>query len=238
MFLCHGRNKMKAYVIRLKGVESSEVLAEDCIRSGKEHKLSIEKFDGIFGKESIEFYQDKLNVFSWRRKLKKGRIGVHGCFLSHYSLWLKSIELNEPLIIFEQDAMVLQPISNDLDFDEFLLLDPFNKFQNSYVQNHEDAKYNKQKIIEYKNPASRKKYTIDTEYAMGLQAYIIKPKAAIKLKNSIEKTGYFPADMQCNKGIINLETVTLPLASINKKYYNNVSLMTAESSTQYNWVQK
>jgi GR25 family glycosyltransferase involved in LPS biosynthesis len=228
---------MKAFVIRLKGIETSEALALDCIESGKQHGLEITPFDGIYRQENIDFQTERLGVNPWKKGLKKGRLGVKGCFLSHYSLWLKSIELNEPLIIFEHDGYVLQPLPQNIEsmFDEFLILDPFNKFSSEYSIKHNESKNNAQQVVEYFNLESRKKYGIDTEYAMGLQAYIIKPKAAIKLKQSILKTGYYPADMQCNKGIINLETVMQPIASINKKYYNNVELMTAESSTQYSW---
>jgi len=228
---------MKAFVIRLKGILTSESLAKDCIQSGLDNGLTINEFDGIYGRKSIDLYTKQLNVSPFKKKLKKGRLGVKGCFLSHYSLWLKSIELNEPLIIFEHDAVVLQPFPENLaeQFDEFLLLDPFNKFSKSYHLKHQEAITSEQKIVKYHNAESRKKYSIDTEYAMGLQGYIIKPSAAIKLKESISETGYYPADMQCNKGILNLQTVTSPLASINKKYYNNISLMSAESSTQYIW---
>lgn len=228
---------MKAYVIRLKNIKTSESLADDCIESGAKFNLPIEKFDGIYGQKNIDYHTDLLNVKPWKANFKKGRLGVKGCFLSHYTLWIKCIELDEPLIIFEHDAVLLQllPTSIENTFDEFLLLDPFNKFSKSYYLEHEKSKPNTQKIVEYVNTASRKKYSIDTEYAMGLQAYIIKPCAALKLKESISLTGYYPADMQCNKSILNLQTVTSPLASINKKYYNNTALMSAESSTRYDW---
>jgi GR25 family glycosyltransferase involved in LPS biosynthesis len=228
---------MKAFVIRLKGIESSESLALDCIDSGKKHGLEIIPFDGIYGQENIDFQTNRLGVTPWKKGLKKGRLGVKGCFLSHYTLWLKSIELNESLIIFEHDGYVLQSLPSNLDtmFDEFLMLDPYNKFSGNYLEKHTESKNNSQQVVEYFNPDSRKKYRISTDYAMGLQAYVIKPKAALKLKHAVAETGYFPADMQCNKGIINIETVTSPIASINKKYYNNTGLMTAESSTQYKW---
>ena len=228
---------MKAFVIRLNGISSSESLATDCVESGKHHGIDIKLFDGIYGQENIDYQTIKLNVKPWKKGLKKGRLGVKGCFLSHYTLWLKSIELNEPLIIFEHDGYVLQSLPENLDtmFDEFLMLDPYNKFSGNYLEKHTESKNNIQQVVEYFNPESRKKYGISTDYAMGLQAYVIKPKAALKLKHAVAETGYFPADMQCNKGIINLETVTLPIASINKKYYNNTELMNAESSTQYKW---
>jgi len=228
---------MKYYVIRLKDVDTSELLAEECINSGKQFGLHIEKFDGIYGKESIDYHTNYLNVFPWKEKFKKGRLGVKGCFLSHYTLWIKCLESNEPICIFEHDAVVLDSFTFKIEnmFHEFLLLDPYNKFESGYANLHNISKSNKQKIISYLNPSSRKKYGINSEYAMGLQGYIIKPSAALKLKESIKETGYYPADMQCNKAILNLETVSKPLVSVNPKYYNNVKLMSAESSTQYKW---
>jgi len=228
---------MKSYVIRLKDIDTSELLAEECINSGKRFGLNIEKFDGIYGKESIEYYTTALNVHPWKEKFKKGRLGVKGCFLSHYTLWTKCLELNEPICIFEHDAIVLDSFPFDIEntFNDFLLLDPYNKFSSEYVNLHKSSRSNEQKITTYFNPNSRKKYGIDSEYAMGLQGYIIKPSAALKLKESIKETGYYPADMQCNKSILNLETVSKPLVSINPKYYNNVKLMSSESSTQYKW---
>lgn len=228
---------MKAFVIRLKGIESSESLADECVKTGKDHGIDIEKFDGIFGQGAIDKHTTMLGIKPWKKNIKKGRLGVKGCFLSHYTLWLKCIELNEPLVIFEQDAMILNPIPTDIHyyFDEFLMLDPFNKFNKNYYLKHQESINNNQKIVEYFNPDSRKKYSIDTEYAMGTHAYIIKPEAAKKLKTTVKETGYYPADMQCNKGIINLQTVTQPIASVNKKYYDNIALMAQESSTQKKW---
>jgi GR25 family glycosyltransferase involved in LPS biosynthesis len=36
--------------------------------------------------------------------------GSQGCFLSHYTLWNRCIELAEPIIIFEDDAEVIAPL--------------------------------------------------------------------------------------------------------------------------------
>jgi len=40
---------MKAFVIRLKGIDDSERLANECIASGTINNLSIEKFNCIYG---------------------------------------------------------------------------------------------------------------------------------------------------------------------------------------------
>lgn len=229
---------MKYFVIRLKGIPSSEALAEECIESGKKIGISIEKFDGIYGLESIDFYSKQLGIKPWKEKFKKGRLGVKGCFLSHYMLWLKCLETNCPICILEQDAVFVNTVDSNISelFNEFLLLDPYNKFSSSYVNLHTESRNYPQKIISYQNPQSRKKYGITSEYAMGLQGYIIKPQAAQKLKNEVLEKGYFPADMQCNKDILNLQTVNSPIVSVNPRYYNNTELMSAESSTQYKWI--
>jgi glycosyl transferase family 25 len=228
---------MKAFVIRLKGVEDSEKLADDCVASGLSHGLSVDKFDGIYGLDAINETMARLDVRPFSQKMKKDRLGVKGCFLSHYSLWLKSVELNESIVIFEHDGMMLRPLPSNIEnmFDEFLMLDPYNKFTGNYGEQHSQQADTAFNVVEYSSPDSRKKYGISAEYAMGLQAYIIKPKAALKLINSIKETGFFPADMQCNKDIINLQTIYPSIASVNKLFYKNAALMNELSTTQKKW---
>jgi len=228
---------MKSFVIRLKGQEPSETLAKECIESGKEFDIDIMPFDGIYGQENITEKTEELGIRPFSEGMKKGRLGVKGCFLSHYSLWLHCLEINEPILICEHDAMFLDylPVNINDMFEEFLILDPFNKFSKSYVNDHSQSHCNDQSVIEYNNPSSRKKYGVTSEYAMGLQAYIIKPSAVKKLQEAINSTGYLPADMQCNKETIYLETVTSSIASINKKFYNNVTEMQNQSTTQQKW---
>jgi GR25 family glycosyltransferase involved in LPS biosynthesis len=228
---------MKAFVIRLKGQEPSETLASECIDSGKEFGLDIIPFDGIYGQENIIKKTEELGIRPFSEGMKKGRLGVKGCFLSHYSLWLHCLEINEPILICEHDAMFLDylPVNINDMFEEFLILDPFNKFSKSYVNDHNQSHCNDQSVIEYNNPSSRKKYGVTSEYAMGLQAYIIKPSAVKKLQETINAQGYLPADIQCNKETIYLETVASSIASINKKFYNNVAEMQNQSATQQKW---
>lgn len=228
---------MKAFVIRLKGIEDSERLADDCVNSGLTHGLSIAKFDGVYGLESINETMSQLDVRPFSQKMKKDRLGVKGCFLSHYSLWLKAVELNESIVIFEHDGMLLRPLPLNIEnmFDEFLMLDPYNKFTGTYGEQHSQAPNTTFNVVEYNSPESRKKYGISAEYAMGLQAYIIKPIAAKKLISSIKETGFYPADMQCNKSIVNLQTIYPSIASVNTIFYKNTILMNKLSTTQKKW---
>lgn len=225
--------KMKAIVIRLKDIEISENLAEECIKTSKSHGLIVYPYNGIYGETQITKKHEEFGIKPWREKMKKNRLGVKGCFLSHYSIWLHCIEINQPIIIFEHDAILLRPLPENLEFDEFLLLDPFNKMSKEYSIKH-SIEYDFS-IEEYFNESSKQKYGLKHQYAMGLQAYIIKPKAAKKLVESVKQNGYYPADMQCHKGIINLQTIYPSIASVNSKFYGNKSLMSSTSTTQMDW---
>jgi len=228
---------MKAFVIRLKNIETSEALADDCVKSGLKHGLIIEKFDGIYGNIISSYLSDTLKIKQGPAKMKKKRLGVLGCLASHYTLWKHSVENNEIICIFEHDGILLRPIPCNIEslFDEFLLLDPYNKFSQAYENQHLKKLDNNFTIIDYNSPDSRKKYNVKSEYAMGLQAYIIKPKAAKKLIKYISVNGFVPADMQCNKDIINLQTTQPACASINKIFYNNKEKMLEMSTTHRIW---
>ena len=230
--------KMKAFVIRLKNIETSESLANDCVESGMRLGLEIEKFDGIYGDLVNPYLSNFLKIRQGPAKMKKKRLGVLGCLASHYTLWKQSFETNQTLCIFEHDGILLREIPYNIEemFDEFLLLDPYNKFSQGYKDQHMEIRNSSEFIItKYESPDSRKKYDVKSEYAMGLQAYIIKPKAAYKLLKHIEINGFVPADMQCNKDTVNLETIFPACASINKIFYSDKEKMLQMSTTHKIW---
>ena len=226
---------IKSFVIRLLDNEVSEGLAKECINSGKGFGLRIIPFNGIYGEENIEKKHRDLRISPWKSKMKKGRLGVKGCFISHYSLWLECIRVHQPIIIFEHDAVLLRPIPVNIlsQFDEFLMLDPYNKMRPEYKDLHSIE--SKERIEEYFNNDATPKYGVMEQYAMGLQAYIIKPKAALKLIKHVSQKGYLPADIQCNKGLLNMQTIYPSVASVNPRYYGGKKLMKEESTTQKKW---
>jgi hypothetical protein len=52
---------------------------------------------------------------------KMSRPGVIGCFYSHYNLWKKCVELNEPIMIFEDDVKFYREYT-PVHFDGVLIL--------------------------------------------------------------------------------------------------------------------
>lgn len=227
---------MKAIVIRLKGVETSETLAQACIDSGKTNGVIIYPFDGVYGETQIAEKHQEFGIRPWREKMKKGRIGVKGCFLSHYSIWLHCADTQRPIAVFEHDAYVLRPIPKNIEteFQEFLMLDPYNKNSKHYGSLHQDQSMETH-VSEYFNENSQRKYGIQDQYVMGTQAYIIKPSAAQKLIAHVKQNGYYPADLQCNKSLLNIQTMYPSIASLNPMFYGNRKLIKEESTTQKKW---
>ncbi|PSU70220.1 epitope biosynthesis protein [Photobacterium phosphoreum] len=69
--------------------------------------LNFSIFNAVNGKESdhplFAMYDDNLSQTYRGKSLSKGQLG---CYASHYLLWQKCIELNQPIIILEDDALI------------------------------------------------------------------------------------------------------------------------------------
>jgi glycosyl transferase, family 25 len=62
----------------------------------------IRATDGIRGEHlGITNYSDSYCLQAWRRPLTPGEVG---CFASHYRLWQRCVEKNEPMIVMEDDV--------------------------------------------------------------------------------------------------------------------------------------
>ncbi|MEI8608452.1 glycosyltransferase family 25 protein [Enterovibrio sp. Hal110] len=92
----------KVYVISLKGsIERRDKVAKEMA----EKKIVFTFFDAVDGRVSVP----ELAIdYDYRKRLwltsgympSKGELG---CYASHYSLWIKCLELGEPIIVCEDD---------------------------------------------------------------------------------------------------------------------------------------
>jgi len=103
---------MKTFLIRIKDNKDSVRSAEQTIQSAKDvgYTEPIEIFDAVLPNE----WKDILpyeNTFS--RYARPDNVGA--CFASHYLLWKKCVELNEPILILEHDAIFKENLP-DIDF--------------------------------------------------------------------------------------------------------------------------
>lgn len=101
---------MKTFVISLDGRQDRKRLFADTNRIEYEifnavdgHKLSHQKLLSQ-GFDTYKNWKDPLN----NTHITHGEVG---CFLSHFELWKKCIEINEPIVVLEDDAIVTDRFS-------------------------------------------------------------------------------------------------------------------------------
>jgi GR25 family glycosyltransferase involved in LPS biosynthesis len=77
----------------------------------KNRSLSDDEIKELIRPELYHSFKEKYHYQITEKQLigesdkgKMSRPGVIGCFYSHYNLWSKCVELNEPIMIFEDDV--------------------------------------------------------------------------------------------------------------------------------------
>ena len=172
---------MKNYVITILDNNKSCIAANRCISSANKFDMIVEKYPAytpadnpnlIMQKESILTQGFENNKFSRIEPMK-------AAFLSHYSLWKKSIELNQEITIFEHDAIVLDPIPNVLIYEGCI-----NLGKPSYGRWNDPFKLGV-------NPLTSKRYF------PGAHAYRVNPRGA-KILVDHAKRWAMPTDVFLN----------------------------------------
>lgn len=167
---------MEGYIIYLSEYANSVCWAQNALDSAKKYNWNVQLYPGVDGK-SMRIQDVGIDTYPAIKKVKRlfENPGVHGCFLSHYNLWIKAIELNKEIAIFEHDALFLKPYIK-LDFTDVIKLYGFKKAKPNIVGNW-------------------------WESTCG---YIISPSGAKKLLNWIGKNGAMPSDWMLTNGIIDV----------------------------------
>ncbi len=76
----------------------------------------LERLEAVDGKELCALKLNEMGFDTnknWRDPIRKTKLshGEVGCFISHWRAWERCVELNEPLIIFEDDAILSDSFS-------------------------------------------------------------------------------------------------------------------------------
>jgi len=95
---------LKTFVINLAG---SDERWETTSSRLKELNVSFERFEAVDGRKNqhplFARYDDKRRQRYRSRALSGGELG---CFTSHFLLWQKCVELDQPIIIMEDDLII------------------------------------------------------------------------------------------------------------------------------------
>jgi hypothetical protein len=157
---------MQCYVITLFEHENSQRLLQDCVVSCRKWGWSAEPFPATLG--SAVTAQDYISAGLYLNPNTKiyQRLGAQGCFFSHWRLWHKCREMNEPIVVLETDAIVQGPMP-DMDLSLGI------------VKLHQDR--------------GTKTGTTGT-WSKGSHAYALNPQQAAALIAGIRATEVKPSD--------------------------------------------
>jgi GR25 family glycosyltransferase involved in LPS biosynthesis len=211
---------MKSFIIHLSKIPASLETAITLKNQLEQFKMPVELFEGTYGTDAVQMMEDEnRNMHPWGIKgpppadyvadpslpTKPGTPGVKGCFYSHYRLWQKCVELNEPIIIWEDDIVLSRPYI-PVEWEDVLVL----------AIGHPKKSWRYMPFLESPegNPEA-----VEYRYASmpGCCGYAIKPHAARKLVQEYSKT-YLPADNAINKYQVNIQihNYVMGIATIEK----------------------
>lgn len=199
---------MKAFIIHLSKIEKSLETATNLYNSLKSCGIEAELFEGTYGNEAVDIFEKEQRILHpWGIKgpnstldhdpddksiTKASGPGPKGCFYSHYRLWKKCAELNEPILIFEDDV-VLSRGFEPVEWEDILVVSlGFKTKSEPYM------KY----LLEPSGSPKALPYTRSSP--PGATGYAIKPCAAKKLLEMYSTT-YLPADNAMNAHVVKLE---------------------------------
>lgn len=106
------------------------------------------------------------------------------CFASHYLLWQMCVDLNEPILILEHDAIFEANIPDD-DFNMCV--------------NYGKPTYMKEEAVNYEIPVEYEVAPLRDNFFFGHHAYALKPEAAKIFVERCETTILGPNDVWMNK---------------------------------------
>ena len=166
---------MKSFVIYLIGHKKTEDHLPTLVESANQHKWNIELFPGFDGRSHR--FPHKIDQRYPKGAEQFSRAGVRGCFMSHYALWRKCLDTDEPIGIFESDIIFCKRPPTSLKDCDVIKLDGFRASKPAATGNWHE----------------------------GAHAYILKPSGARKLVDWTESWGASPADYMLGDKVLNLK---------------------------------
>jgi GR25 family glycosyltransferase involved in LPS biosynthesis len=198
---------MKSYIIHLSKISASLESATKTKNELDKFGVPSELWEGCYGDAvEEEFLKNNRLIHPWsfkgpeaaysldsRYALKNNRPGIKGCFMSHYTLWQKCVELNEPIMIWEDDIMIRRGFV-PVEWKDVLILSLGHPSKSERYLNYLETP-------NLENPAAE---YFPNSSMPGCCGYAIKPHAAKKLVK-IYKNSYLPADNAINRHHVTLE---------------------------------
>jgi GR25 family glycosyltransferase involved in LPS biosynthesis len=202
---------MKSFIIHLSKIEASLTTALNLKKQLENYNMPAELVEGTYGSDAVRMMEEEgrtmhpfgikgppkadappLTEEQIQHNLKAQGPGVKGCFYSHYKLWQKCVELNEPIIIWEDD-IVLTRAYIPIDWQDVLILALGHPGKSEKYKHHLENPEGKPGPADYHQSSMP-----------GCCGYAIKPHAAKKLVETYSKT-FLPADNAINQHHVRIQ---------------------------------
>ena len=219
---------MKAYVIILQDHELGEEVGAQAIEAAQQFDIDAIRYNAVDGYYSKAKF-DRYGIDKFLNYTIIDKPGHQGCFLSHYELWIKCVELNEPIIIMEHDGIFIRPLPEDIldHFDEVMRLDCFQWFMDGYNESVEESI---SQPIDYFHRTFDYEYYCTGGYYIGAYGYIIKPAGAKKLIEFAKNRGVVCTEVMLGEKIVNVVSTTATVIRMHPHYIGQ----DVKFSTTYN----
>ena len=192
---------MKTYIIHNSIIPESKRIANQAYQTFKAYKgWEPELYDGCYP-SVLEKYDNKYGVKDGIKTKKysteKLTTSKKSCFYSHYTLWLKCIELNEPIAIVEHDVECIDDLNIPLAemngaFGIQLTTDSMLEHLKHYnnLKNKTELSINGKGIhkVFYTHPHGKK-------YFAGGTGYILSPEACKMIVEWCNENGWTQNDL-------------------------------------------
>jgi hypothetical protein len=182
------------FVITLKGHDLSESLTSECLASAKKHDWKVTVYDAVNGNDVTESTWQGIGVTPLLTEYGMSRAGVQGCFLSHFALWKKCIELDTEIIILEHDALIEAPWDCQLTSKDYLV-----------------------KLTQFRQKKGFREDIYSGTWSPGAIAYLISPSQAQQLVDFTITVGAIPTDVAMGSSVIQYINLNYPYVKMNKK---------------------
>jgi GR25 family glycosyltransferase involved in LPS biosynthesis len=209
---------MKTFTITLFDHDKSKELSEKSIKSSLDHGYDAKVFKAHSGEEAVEYLKSEgvfpisntsypyFDLYNNWTKVS----GTIGCFASHYNLWKICVDLDEPIIVLEHDAIIKaswnNPEWNDvlhLDWEGTLRRRGMRGTADYYAPVVENSVYR----MSFSPQETSGTFSMNCTYS-----YAIKPDAALKLIQDAQNNGWFASDRFMREPLIEIYTINPKLA--------------------------
>jgi hypothetical protein len=197
---------MKNFIICLSKIEASLKTATNLKNQLIDFGAEVELFEGTYGNDAgVIIKNEGRTIHPWGIKGPPANgiivpvdpsiqlsLGEQGCFYSHYRLWKKCVERNEPIAIWEDDIVLTRKYL-PIEWEDVLILALGHPSKTEKYRHYFDS------------PAGEPVAELYYQSSMpGCCGYAIKPHTAKKLLDIYNKT-YLPADNAINQHHVRIQ---------------------------------